>query len=150
MSPFRRLPLEFFVQRFQALEVGRARLLRRLEGAAPLEQGHQREDVVEVALGQFGNVAAAARLQGDQAFGSQHLERLAQGRAADAVLLGQGLLVDPGARLQFVREDALAQALGDFQVEGGLGNAAWAHCLICRPGDCVYTYCIHNYGYSIM
>jgi hypothetical protein len=69
--------------------------------------GHDREDLVDVLLGQFGHITAAARLEHHQAFGGQHLERLAQRRAADAVLQRQRLFVDPAAGLQFVGENAV-------------------------------------------
>jgi hypothetical protein len=80
---------------------------------------HQREDVVEILAGNLGHVAAAARLQFDQAFRGENLERLAQRRARDAVLLGELLLIDPGAGRQFMGEDTLAQSFGHFLVKRG-------------------------------
>lgn len=121
------MAFELFMQRRQPVEVGGRGFVHRLESAASFEQRHERENVVEIALGQFGDIAAAARLERHQPFGGEHLERLAQGRATDAVLLGQRLLVDPRARRQLVREDAQPQTLGDFLIEGGLVDVEGVH-----------------------
>jgi hypothetical protein len=76
--------------------------LARHKGATAFQHGHQRENVVDILARDFGDVAAAARLQINQAFRSQYLERLAQRRTRNAVLLGQFLLVDPVAgRVRF-------------------------------------------------
>jgi hypothetical protein len=93
-------------------------------GAPPVrrpafEHGHDRKDFVDVLLRQFGDVTAASRLEHHQAFGGQHLERLAQRRAADAILQGERLLVDPAPLRQFMCENAAAQALGHLFVQGG-------------------------------
>jgi hypothetical protein len=44
--------------------------------------------IIEILARDFGNVAAAARLEINHAFRSQHLECLAQGGSRNAVLLG--------------------------------------------------------------
>jgi hypothetical protein len=64
-------------------------------GAAAFEQGHHREQLVGVVFRHLGDAATLARHQLHQAFGGQHLERLAQRRAADLPLGGQRQLVDP-------------------------------------------------------
>ena len=91
--------------------------------ATAFKHGHQREDVVQVLARDFSDIAATAWFQFDQAFGGENLERFAQWRAGDAVLFGELLLVDPGARRQFVRKDPLSQSFGDFLVKRGRCNS---------------------------
>ncbi|MPN52394.1 hypothetical protein SDC9_200055 [bioreactor metagenome] len=106
--------------------------LHGLRRAAAFEEGNQRKDVVEILAGDFGDVATATRLQFDQAFRGKHFQGFAQGRARDAILLGQLLFVDPGAWRQFVGVDALSQTFGDFLVKRGGSDAV--HCLeSCEP-----------------
>jgi len=66
---------------------------------------------------QLDDPAAALRHQLDQPFGRQHLQRLAQRRAADLPFGGQCLLVDPLARQQFLLEHHHAQARGHAVVQ---------------------------------
>ncbi|MDT4859974.1 hypothetical protein FQZ97_945080 [compost metagenome] len=84
-------------------------------------------DVGQVLVGHFGHVGTAAHLHGHQAFGRQHLQRFAQRRATDAVFLGDLELVDPAAGLQLAAEDALAQQLGDFFIQGAGGEGQGGH-----------------------
>ena len=141
--------LELIVDRPQLRDVGRPGLAQGVRRAAALEQRHQRENVVKILARNLGHVAAAARLQFDETFGGQHLERLAQRRARNPVLLGESLLVDPGAGGEFVGENALAQALGDFLVKRGRCNAGHGDGRSGRASRNALT-CLHNYGYSIM
>ena len=115
----RGMALERLVQSAQFGHVGVARAQRHLDGAAALEQGHHREEGVGVGIGERHDTAAAARLQLDQAFGSQHLEGFAQRRAADLPAGGELDLVDQGTRRQLALEDHRAQALGDTVVHRG-------------------------------
>jgi hypothetical protein len=64
--------------RHEAGKVGAGGTARGQLGDLAFEHRHDREDFVEVLLGKFGHITAAARLEHHQAFGSQHLERLAQ------------------------------------------------------------------------
>ena len=75
-------------------------------------------DVGQVALGHLGHIGAAPHLHGDQAFGGQHFERFAQGRAADAVGFGNFQLVNPAAGLQFTIENSLTQQFSNLFIEG--------------------------------
>src|SRR5690606_23876897 len=72
------------VQRLERGQVGVGRLQGGLVGAAPLEHGHQRENVFQVAQRQLVDEAAATRFKTHQAFGGQYLEGLAQWRARNA------------------------------------------------------------------
>jgi hypothetical protein len=78
-------------------------------GDAAFERGHDREDFLEVAQAQFGDEAPLVRLQVHQPLGREHLERFAQGRAADAELLGQGGFVQALAGQQRMVVNPLAQ-----------------------------------------
>ena len=120
-------PFELVVDESQAGQVAIGGLAGRVGGALAFEQGHDGENFVQVALGNLRYVAAAPRLEGDQAFGGEHLERLPQGGAGDAVVSRQGLLVNPGSGLQFMGKDALTQAFRDFLVKGDRGDAADGH-----------------------
>ena len=91
-------------------------------GGIALEQCEQVEHLGQIALGHLGDVGAAAQLHRHQALGREHLQRLAQRRAADAELGRQGLLVDPAAGRERMREDALAHPLGHPLVERTLGQ----------------------------
>ena len=86
-------------------------------GRIAFEQPQQVIDVPQVLFGDFGDVGAAPHLHRDQAFGRQHLERLAQRRAADAVFLRQLEFVDPAARFELAPEDALTQQFRHLFVE---------------------------------
>ena len=55
------------------------------------EHGHQREDVVQILAGNFGDVATAARAQLNQPLGRKHFERFAQRGPRDAILFGEFL-----------------------------------------------------------
>ena len=114
---------EAFVDVVQRLDIARRGAAHGITGTAALKQGHQRKDVVEILARNFDHVATAARLEVDQTFGSQHLERFAQRRARDSVLICQFLLVDPVARLQFVGKNSLAQAFRHFLIECGRCNS---------------------------
>ena len=111
------------VCRAQGLDVAWLGMADGIGSATAFEHGHQREDVVEVLARDFSDIAATAWFQFDQAFGGENLERFAQRGAGDAVLFGELLLVDPGARRQFVRKDPLSQSFGDFLVERGRCNS---------------------------
>ncbi len=119
--------LELCVDGIESGDIVGARLLRRLAGAASFKHGHQGENLVEVAFRNLGDVATAAWFQRHQAFGRQYFQGFAQRCAADAIVDGQRLLVDPGARRQFVRENALAKPFGDFLIERGLGDTGGTH-----------------------
>jgi hypothetical protein len=96
-------------------------------GRVAFQQRQEVVDLLQVLVGNFGDVGAAAHLHGHQAFGRQHLQRLAQRRAADAVFLRQLDLVDPAARLQFAPEDPLAQLLRHLFIEGAGGDGDGGH-----------------------
>jgi len=116
------LRFELVVQRDQ---LGKVRVARRFghdQGGIAFEQREQVIDLVEVTLGHFGDVGAAPQLHRDQPLGGEHLQRLAQGSAADAVLRGERLLVDPAARGERVGEDAGAQRLGHLLIQSALGE----------------------------
>ena len=80
----------------------------------------------------LGHIGTAAHFHGDQAFGGQHLERLAQGGAADAVFLGNAQFVNPAAGCQFARKNALPQEFGDFFVQGAGGQGDGGHGVNCK------------------
>jgi hypothetical protein len=84
-------------------------------------------DVRQILLRHLGHIGAAPHLHRDQAFRRQHLQRLAQRRAADAVLLRQLQLVDPAAGFELAVEDALAQQLRHLFVEGARGEGEGGH-----------------------
>ena len=119
--------LEVGVNGFQGAEFGLGGATRRASCALSLEHGHDLEHFIQVALGDLGHITAPARLERYQPLGCQHLERFAQRRAGNAVILGQCLLVHPGARLEFVRKDALTQAFCDFLVQRKRGDAGFGH-----------------------
>jgi hypothetical protein len=96
-------------------------------GGVAFQQRQQVVHLGQVLLGDLGDVGAAAHLHRHQAFGRQHLQRFAQGRAADAVFLRQLDLVDPAARLQFAPENALAQQLRHLFIEGAGGEGDGGH-----------------------
>jgi hypothetical protein len=99
--------LELPMNRLQFGDFLGLRPVRRFQRATAFEHRHQRENLVEILLRDFGHEAAAARLQRHQAFRGKHLERFTQGRTADAVIDRQQLLVDPIPRLQFMRKNPL-------------------------------------------
>jgi hypothetical protein len=101
--------LEFVVQPLQLGQLGISGLGGGFERAAAFQQRHHRKQLVGIVVGQLDDAAAALRHQLHQALGGQHLQRLAQRRAADQPLLGQGLFVDPLARRQLALEDHGAQ-----------------------------------------
>jgi len=82
-------------------------------------------DIGQIAFGYFGHIGATPHLHGDQAFGGQHLQGLAQGRAADAIFFSQLEFVDPAARRQFAAEDPLAKQFSDLFIKsaGSQGNS---------------------------
>jgi len=119
--------LEFVVQALQFGHFGVAGRAAHGPRCIGFQQRQQLVNLAQVLFGYFGDVGAAAYLHGHQAFGCQHLDRLAQRRAADAQLLGDLELVDPAAGWQFAVEDALAQQLGHFFVEGAWGQGDGRH-----------------------
>ena len=72
------MPLQLVVQPLQLGDVGSAGLGGGFVRAAPFQQRHHREQVVGVFVRQLDDTAAALRHQFHQAFGGQHLQRLAQ------------------------------------------------------------------------
>jgi hypothetical protein len=64
-------------------------------GGVAFQQRQQVVDLRHVVARHLGDVGAAAHLHRHQAFDGQHLQRLAQRRAADAVFGGELQLVDP-------------------------------------------------------
>ncbi len=106
------------VQRFQFGQLRVGGLARGLEGAAPFQHRHQREDVFQILGGQFVDEAAAAGFQPDQPFGGQHFQRFAQRRARNAHFASQAEFIDPFAVTQRPRMDHAAQAVRDFQIQG--------------------------------
>ncbi|MCY1371765.1 hypothetical protein D9M69_589230 [compost metagenome] len=125
------------MQRLQLRALGLAGALGHHAGRIAFQQREQVVDVRQVLLGHLGDVGAAPHLHGHQAFGGQHLQGLAQGRAADAVFLGQLEFVDPAARLQFAAEDPLAQELGHLFIEGAGGQGDGGHGLNCTSKSCL-------------
>jgi len=111
-----KLALEAVVQRLQLGELAVGRLAGNLGGGVALQQREQVIHLRHVVARRLGHVGAAARLHRHHALDRQHLQRLAQGRAADSHLGRDLQLVDPGAGLELPREDALAQLLGDLFV----------------------------------
>ena len=98
----------------QARDVGSRGDLGGTRGGRRLEQADHGVDLVDVLLGELGDEAAAPGHELHQALVVQHLERLAQRRAADAEVARQRLLVDALAGLELAVEDALPDALVDF------------------------------------
>jgi hypothetical protein len=113
--------LKLFVQGLQFGQFGVSGFGGNHARRVALQQAQQVVHVGQVVGRHFGHIGATAHLHGDQAFGGQHLQRFAQGGAADAVFLGKTQLVNPAAWLQLALEDALAQQLGHFFIE-----ALWA------------------------
>ncbi|MNT47743.1 hypothetical protein D3C72_1844840 [compost metagenome] len=118
------------VQRLQFGQLRVGRLAGGLVGAAPLQHGHEREDVFQVLGGEFVDETAAPRFQAHQPFGGQHLQGLAQGGARNAHFAGQPEFVDPFSVAQRSRMDHASQAVRDFQVQGlpddGMGHGLTA------------------------
>jgi len=106
------------VHLLQRHQIGVGGIARCLEGAAAFEQRNHGKDLVKVALGDLVDEAPAARLVAHQAFGGQHLERLAQRCARDGPFAAQHELVNEAARRQHTVENALAQLGGHFVVQG--------------------------------
>ncbi|SOZ35842.1 hypothetical protein CBM2605_A230097 [Cupriavidus neocaledonicus] len=128
-----RITRQVGVQAVEGIEVGAGGVAGRLIGTAPFQQRHQREDLVQVLLGQFIDETAAARLQPHQAFGGEHLERLAQRRARDAERFGHRAFIDPCARHQRMRVDHGAQPVCHFQVQRLLDDAHAISCVARAP-----------------
>jgi len=99
------------------LLLGRGALGHHACGVA-LQQAEQVVHVAQVFLAHLRHIGATAHLHRDEAFGGQHLQRFAQRRAADAEFFRNLEFVNPAARLQLAAEDALAQLLGNFFVQG--------------------------------
>ena len=120
-------------------------------GGVAFQQREQVVDLRDVVARHLGDEGAAPRLHRHQALGGEHLQRLAQRRAADAVLGRQPLLVDPVARLEPAREDLLAQSLGDLLVERSRGQRPEGRGLGDGHGrdralSASCRLCIHNYA----
>jgi hypothetical protein len=98
------------VQRRQCGALCIGGLCGHVAGSVTFQQRQQMVDLRHVFAGDLGDVCATAWLHGHQTFGRQHLERLAQRRAADAVFDAEFHLVDPASRLQRARKDLLPQA----------------------------------------
>ena len=125
----RRCTLELVMNGRQLSEIGFRRALHGIERATSFEQSDQRKNIVNILAGNFRHIAAPARLQFHQTFRRQHLERFAQGRAGNTILLGQFLFIHPVARGQFVRKNLLPQTFGNLLVEGGGSDSS--HCRCC-------------------
>ena len=130
--------LQLLVQLLQLLDFRGARALRHHRAGIAFQQGEEVVHLGEIALRDLGHVGAAPHLHGHQAFRGQHLEGLAQRRAADAVLLRQLDLVDPAPGLELAAEDALANELGDFLVEGAGSKRDGGHAPHSRVGRILY------------
>ena len=109
--------LQAFVQQLQCSNVGRHGLARGLVRGTALQQRNDREDFVQVALGDLGHKTTPARLMAQQSLSHQHLERLAQGGARDFQPLAQGGFVQKAAGRQGARKNLLPQPGGDFVVQ---------------------------------
>jgi hypothetical protein len=113
------MALQAFMQAAQLGQVVFAGALGGFQGAAAFEHGHHREQLLGVGIGQLHHLGAAARHQGHQPFSGQHLQCLAQRRAADLPLRRQGQLVDPAAGRQLALEHHVAQPGGHAVVHRG-------------------------------
>jgi hypothetical protein len=71
------------VQVFQLLHACVVDVLDRFMRTSAFQHRHHREQLVEVFQGQPGYPCAAAGIDLHQAFGSEQLQRFAQGRTAD-------------------------------------------------------------------
>ena len=133
-----RVLLEFLVYCREARKVGAGGTASGDFRDPSFEQGHDGKHFVDVLFRQLGYVTTAAWLEHHEAFGSQYLERFAQRSAADAILLGERLLIYPAARRQLMGVNSRTQTLSHLFVEGG-GDENFGR------GSC-----IHNYGCSII
>ena len=91
----------------------------------PLERGEDMKDLCHLCGALAGNDRAAMGDELEQTLVGQHLERLAQGCAGDAELLGQQLFIDLFAGLQLALEDHLAQAVRDLYRERRAPDRVW-------------------------
>src|SRR3569623_1005782 len=101
-------------------EVGFLHPRNRFPQQPVLELKPEREQLLSLLGGQRGHDGALVWRDGDEALGFELLQRLAQGDAAAAELLGDLLLPDGLAGADFAREDPLPQDLCGF---GGNGTA---------------------------
>ena len=116
---------ELVAQCFQLVVQPRELLQLRLGGRAchicggvRLQQTQQVVDLAHLVFRNFRYIGTTPHLDGDHAFGCQHLDGLAHGRAADAHFLGQLHFIDPRSRHQLLLQNALTQQIRDFRVEG--------------------------------
>ena len=119
------------VQRMQDAQLAGRGGARHHTGRVALQQAEQVVDIAQVFFRHLGDIGAAPHLHGHQPFGGQHLQRFAQGRAADAEIFGNFQLVDPAAGFELAAEDALAQLLGNFLVQSTGGQNGSGH-----AGEC--------------
>ena len=105
---------------FLALGHDRPQLVHGLVGALggselghePFERGADLEDLGGTAAVDRGDTRAAPRFEGDEPFGGEHLEGLADRVARDAELARDRLLVEPAAGRVGAVDDAVADGIG--------------------------------------
>ena len=109
----RRLRLDHLPQLEQVLDEARE------WAGGELPSQHVR--VEQIPVGARSHARARLRPRFDQAFGRQHLDRLAQGRAAHAQAGAEvGLVGQHGARRQLAAQDASAQIVRDLAMPAAL------------------------------
>ena len=107
--PVARCLFQLVVQVLQFLELELGSLGGYHGGGIAFKQSQQVVDIGQIAVRYLCDVSAAPHFHGHQAFGREHLQCFSQGRAADAVFIGQLQFVNPAARHQFATENSLAQ-----------------------------------------
>ena len=117
--------LKLRMQNGHRLDIGCAGATRRLVGAAALQHGDHRKNLVQVLFGDLVHKTTAPGLMPHQAFGAQDLECLAQGRTRNGPGFAQMHLIHPAAGRELTRKDHAAQTLCDFVMQGieGSGHA---------------------------
>ena len=93
-----------------------------LAGTTALQQAQHGEEALDFGGRQLDDEGAPARHQPYQTFMGQHLQGLAQWGARGTEAGRQGQFVDAFAGLQAAFVDHLAQAVGDFDVQGRAGD----------------------------
>ncbi len=83
------------------------------------------EHLASLTIALPGDDGTAMRDQIQQSFGRKHLERLAQRRARNLKLVGQGLFIDLFTRLQLALQDHLTQPVGDFDGQRRASDGIW-------------------------
>ena len=76
-APFFRRLLQLLVNGFQGSNICLGSATHGVNGATPLQHRHQRENVVDILIRNFGDITTTPWLELNQTFRGEHLERFA-------------------------------------------------------------------------